>query len=166
VVLVGGKLIVVKHRMNPKLFTPEENEMKNKNYKGEGGLNTIIGKDSKIEGNIEVEGGLRVDGAVKGKISATDTLNVGESGMVEAEVDVKIAVIGGKVMGNILAHEKIELQSKAMVEGDITTKNLIVEEGAVFHGNCSMKSSSDMYLKTHSNAINQKAHVSGVIPPD
>jgi cytoskeletal protein CcmA (bactofilin family) len=140
--------------------------MKHKNDKGVSGLNTIIGKDSKIEGSIEVEGGLRVDGVVKGKISATDTLSVGESGMVEAEVDVKTAVIGGKVRGNILAHEKIELQSKAMVEGDITTKNLIVEEGAIFHGSCSMKGSSDVYLKTHSSGLNQKAHVSGVIPPD
>lgn len=141
-------------------------DMKHKNLKGEGGLNTIIGKDSKIEGNIEVDGGLRVDGAVKGKISATDTLSVGESGMIEAEVNVKIAVISGKVTGNILAHEKIELQSKAMVEGDITTRNLIVEEGAVFHGSCNMKSSSDVYIKTHSSGLTQKAHISGVIPPD
>ncbi len=140
--------------------------MKHKNNKGANGLNTVIGKESKIDGNIEVDGGLRVDGVVKGKISATDTLSVGESGTVEAEVDVKTAVIGGKVMGNILAHEKIELQSKAMVEGDITTKNLIVEEGAVFHGSCNMKSSSDTYPKTHATALNQKAHVSGVIPPD
>lgn len=140
--------------------------MKHKDNKGVNGLNTIIGKDSKIEGSIEVDGGLRVDGTVKGKISATDTLSVGESGMIEAEVDVKIAVISGKVMGNILAHEKIELQSKATVDGDITTKNLIVEEGAIFHGSCNMKSSSDLYLKTHSSALNEKAHVSGVIPPD
>jgi cytoskeletal protein CcmA (bactofilin family) len=140
--------------------------MKNKNFKGEGGLNTIIGKDSKIEGVLEVDGGLRVDGTVKGKISATDTLSVGDSGVIEAEVNVKTAVIGGKVMGNILALERIELQAKAVVEGDIRTKNLIVEEGAVFHGSCNMKATSGMNIEAHLPSMNQKVRASGFIPPD
>jgi len=113
--------------------------MKDKTSKGEGGLNTIIGKDSIIEGTIEVQGGLRVDGMVRGRISATESLAIGDSGRIEADLTVKIAVIGGKVVGSIFAQDKIELQSKAIVEGDITTKNLIVEEGAIFHGRCNMK---------------------------
>jgi len=113
--------------------------MKNKKDKGGGGLNTIIGKESKIEGTIEVQGGLRVDGMIKGKISSTDSAIIGETGTIEAELTAKIAVIGGKVRGNIFAQDKIELQSNAEVVGDITTKNLIVEEGAVFHGRCNMK---------------------------
>jgi cytoskeletal protein CcmA (bactofilin family) len=116
--------------------------VKNKTSKGEGGLNTIIGKDSIIEGAIEVQGGLRVDGIVRGRISAAESLMVGDSGTIEADSTVRIAVIGGKVVGNILAQDKIELQSTAVVEGDITTKNLIVEEGAIFHGRCNMKNSS------------------------
>lgn len=102
-------------------------------------MNTIIGKDSVIEGTLEVKGGLRIDGMVRGQISATESLSVGDSGRVEADLASVMIVIGGKVAGNILAKEKIELQSKAEVEGDITTKNLIIEEGAVFHGRCNMK---------------------------
>lgn len=131
--------------------------MKNKKLKGEGGLNTIIGKDSVIEGNIQVEGGLRIDGVVKGKISATETLTVGDEGKIEAEVSAGIAVIGGRVVGNIFAQEKLELQSKAVVEGDITTKNLIVEEGAVFHGNCKMRNSS---------SLNHTGYTSKASPPE
>lgn len=116
--------------------------MKNKKDKGGGGLNTIIGKDSIIDGTIEIQGGLRVDGIVRGRISATESLTVGDSGRIEADSTVRIAVIGGKVVGNIIAQDRIELQSKAVVEGDITTKNLIVEEGAVFHGRCNMKNAS------------------------
>jgi cytoskeletal protein CcmA (bactofilin family) len=116
--------------------------MKNKKDKGGGRLNTIIGKDSIIDGTIEVEGGLRVDGIVRGRISVTESLTVGDSGRIEADSTVRIATIGGKVVGNILAQDRIELQSKAVVEGDITTKNLIVEEGAVFHGRCNMKDTS------------------------
>jgi cytoskeletal protein CcmA (bactofilin family) len=107
--------------------------------RGGGGLNTIIGKDSVIEGTIEVQGGLRVDGVVRGRISASDSLAVGDSGRVEADLASSMVVVGGKVSGNILAKDKVELQSKAEVEGDITTKNLIIEEGAVFHGRCNMK---------------------------
>jgi cytoskeletal protein CcmA (bactofilin family) len=113
--------------------------MRNKKNKGEAGLDTIIGKGSIIEGTIQVQGGLRIDGKVKGKISSTESLTIGEGGVVEANLNTKVAVIGGNVIGNVIASEKIELQSKAKVEGEITTKNLLIEEGAVFHGNCNMK---------------------------
>jgi cytoskeletal protein CcmA (bactofilin family) len=116
--------------------------MKSRKDRGGEGLNTIIGKDSMVEGTIKVQGGVRIDGAVRGRISASESLTVGDSGMVEAELAVKTAVIGGKVFGNIFAQEKIELQSKAVVQGDVTTKNLVVEEGAVLHGRCNMKDSS------------------------
>ncbi|UCB51882.1 MAG: polymer-forming cytoskeletal protein [Candidatus Zixiibacteriota bacterium] len=116
--------------------------MKNRKDRGGEGLNTIIGKDSVIEGTIKVQGGVRIDGAVRGRISASESLAVGDTGTVEAELAVKTAVIGGKVFGNIFAQDKIELQSKAVVEGDVTTKNLVVEEGAVFHGRCNMKETS------------------------
>jgi cytoskeletal protein CcmA (bactofilin family) len=116
--------------------------MKNRKDRGGEGLNTIIGKDSMIEGTIKVQGGVRIDGAVRGRISASESLAVGDSGMVEAELAVKSAVIGGKVFGNIFAQDKVELQSKAVVEGDVTTKNLVVEEGAIFHGRCNMKDTS------------------------
>ena len=105
-------------------------------------MNTIIGKDSVIEGTIEVQGVLRIDGVARGKISATESLAVGDSGQVEADLTSSEVIIGGKVVGNVLAENKIELQSKAQVEGDITTKNLIIEEGALFHGTCNMKGSS------------------------
>jgi len=117
-------------------FLNQKAIMKNK---GEAGLNTIIGKGSVIEGTLEVEGEIRVDGTVKGKISSTETLTVGNGGVIEADLDTKVAVIGGNVTGNVVATEKIELQSKAVVEGEITTKNFIVEEGAIFQGKCNMK---------------------------
>jgi cytoskeletal protein CcmA (bactofilin family) len=113
--------------------------MKNIKDKGEAGLNTIIGKGSVIEGTLQVEGEIRIEGTVKGKISSTESLTVGNGGVIEADLNTKVAVIGGNVTGNVFASEKIELQSKAVVEGEITTKNLIVEEGAIFHGKCNMK---------------------------
>jgi cytoskeletal protein CcmA (bactofilin family) len=110
-----------------------------KNDKGEKGLNTIIGKGTHLEGQIEVNGGIRIDGQVKGKIVCTDTLSVGGEGIVEADLKSKHAIIEGKVNGNIIATEKLELHSTSVLIGEFTTKRLAVEEGAVFHGMCNMK---------------------------
>ena len=113
--------------------------MQKRKEKMEGGLNTFVGKGSVISGEMEVEGGVRVDGKVKGRIKATETVIVGAEGVVEADIDTKLAVIGGNVSGTITALEKTELQSKAVIVGEITTRNLVVEQGAIFHGKCNMK---------------------------
>lgn len=110
-----------------------------KNKKGEGELNTIIGKGTIFEGTLTVQSGLRVDGTVKGKVSDADIISIGEDGKLEADVNAKIVIVGGNVTGNIFAKEKIELQSNSVVTGDLATKSLVVEEGAVFCGKCNMK---------------------------
>jgi cytoskeletal protein CcmA (bactofilin family) len=116
---------------------------KMKNDKGEKGLNTIIGKGARLEGQIEVNGGIRIDGEVKGKVTCTDTLSIGSEGVVEADLEAKHAVIGGKVKGNILASEKLELQSTSVVVGEVTSKSLAVEEGSLFHGKCNMREETE-----------------------
>jgi cytoskeletal protein CcmA (bactofilin family) len=88
---------------------------------------------------MEVSGTLRVDGIVKGDVIVSDTVAVGPTGSVEANVQTKIAVVSGGVRGNIHASERIELQAKANITGDLVTKSLVIEQGAVFHGNCNMK---------------------------
>lgn len=106
---------------------------------GSSTMNTIIGKDTTISGTMEVSGTLRVDGVVKGDVIVSDTVAVGPTGSVEANVQTKNAVISGAVKGNIHASERIELQAKANITGDLITKSLVIEQGAIFHGNCNMK---------------------------
>lgn len=102
-------------------------------------MNTIIGKESVFTGTIEVKGPIRIDGKVKGQIISSDTVTVGASGIVEAELNCKCATIAGNVSGNIIASEKVELQAKAEITGDLKTKSLVIEQGAVFCGSCNMK---------------------------
>jgi len=102
-------------------------------------MNTIIGKDTVVTGTVEVTGTLRVDGVVKGDINVSDTVAVGPTGTVEANVRTKNAVVSGAVKGNIHASERVELQAKANITGDLVTKSLVIEQGALFHGNCNMK---------------------------
>jgi cytoskeletal protein CcmA (bactofilin family) len=106
---------------------------------GEGKMNSIIGKGCKITGTILVsEGTLRIDGDFEGTIQVPDTLVIGKDGHVKAEIKVKSAVVGGTIVGNIDAKEKIELQAGSRVEGDIKTTRLVIDEGVFFEGNCKM----------------------------
>ena len=102
-------------------------------------MNTIIGKDTVFNGTLDVKGALRVDGTVKGKIICSDCVTVGSTGVVEAEIEGNTAIIAGRMAGNINTTEKIELQAKCEMEGDLKTKSLIIEQGAVFCGACNMK---------------------------
>ncbi len=102
-------------------------------------MNTIVGKDTVITGTIDVKGALRVDGTVKGKIISSDCVTVGAGGLVEAEVEADSAVIAGHMVGDIKTTQKIELQAKCEMEGDLKTKSLVIEQGAVFCGACNMK---------------------------
>lgn len=102
-------------------------------------MNTIIGKDTVITGTVDVKGALRVDGSVKGKIICSDCVTIGSTGIVEAEVESKIAIVAGKMHGDIVTTEKIELQTNCEMDGDLRTKSLVIEQGAVFCGACNMK---------------------------
>ena len=101
-------------------------------------LNSILGQGCKVKGDIELNGTIRVDGEFDGSISCPETLIIGKSGVVKAEVKVKNAIIGGKLIGNIHATNKIELQSGSHVQGDIETGRLVIDEGVFFEGNCKM----------------------------
>ncbi len=105
-----------------------------------GGLmNTIIGKDTVITGTLDVKGALRVDGSVKGKIICSDCVTVGATGTVEADIEADTAIVAGHLIGNVVTTEKIELQAKCEMDGDLKTKSLVIEQGAVFCGACNMK---------------------------
>ena len=109
-----------------------------KGVAGDGQMNTLVGNGTVIEGTLNVSSSIRVDGKVKGRINCSDTLLVGKTGVVEASVKVKSATVGGRVEGDIEAQDVVILEGKSTVMGDVTTKKLIIEEGAVFNGTCRM----------------------------
>jgi cytoskeletal protein CcmA (bactofilin family) len=117
----------------------KENAMKME----EGKISTIIAKGTKITGNIDMQGSLRIDGYLKGQVNSSETLTIGATGVVEGEVKVKEAVVGGKVLGNLIATQKVELESNAAIMGDVKTRIFVIKEGGIFHGNCSMKAESE-----------------------
>ncbi|MFQ5708338.1 MAG: polymer-forming cytoskeletal protein [bacterium] len=103
-----------------------------------GNLNTIIGKGSSFEGTLKVQSTVRIDGKVKGKVTASDSLVIGKEGVIDGEVNVRNAIIGGKLTGKLSAAGKVVLEPKSYFNGELKTSKLVIDEGAVFEGTCSM----------------------------
>lgn len=107
-----------------------------------GELSTILGKSSVVEGNIRVEHSLRIDGKVTGDVTSADTLVVGPDGEIRGNVKVKNLVLGGKINGSVLAGGRVLLEARSELNGELQTGKLVIDEGAIFNGKCSMTSES------------------------
>lgn len=95
----------------------------------------LIGRGIEVSGDIAFSDQLQVHGKVEGKISsAGGLLVIGESGRIEAQVDVGTCVIEGTLQGNLIAKTKVEIRKTGRVHGDLITPVLFIEEGAVFNG--------------------------------
>jgi cytoskeletal protein CcmA (bactofilin family) len=103
------------------------------------GSTSILDQGCELEGRFNSIGTLILNGKFRGELLSSDTLLVGETGQLEADTQVGIAIVSGKITGNITARERVELRRTARVFGDIITPVLVLEEGVVFDGRCKMK---------------------------
>jgi cytoskeletal protein CcmA (bactofilin family) len=99
---------------------------------------TIISHGVKLEGTLTCEGSVRIDGTIQGDVISYGNVTVGEQGEINGQVNGQIIIIGGKVSGEINAKEKLTLESKSNLKGDVFTKILVVEAGAYFDGKSNM----------------------------
>lgn len=101
-------------------------------------IDTLIGADTRIEGDIHFSGGLRVDGVIRGNVSepnaSPSTLILSEHGCIEGAISASKLVINGKVIGPVKANQFVELQAKAHITGDVYYKSLEMHTGAVIEG--------------------------------
>ena len=95
---------------------------------------TVLGNGARLEGTVVSAGSLRIDGQVKGKISADGDVVLSPGCQVEADISAQNVTIGGPFKGNITAKGRTELAKGGRVDGDIICKSLVVAEGAVFCG--------------------------------
>ena len=108
--------------------------------KGEvnGNLSGFLDRDTSVKGDLQFEETLRIDGKFEGTIRSGKNLVVGETADVNAEIEVTSLYVSGTLRGRAQVSERIELASTAKVQSDLVTSILVVEEGAVFEGHCSM----------------------------
>ncbi|MFC1898696.1 polymer-forming cytoskeletal protein [Candidatus Cloacimonadota bacterium] len=105
-------------------------------------LSTIIGKGSKITGTLFVDGGVRVDGEIEGKIESNGFVTIGLSGVAHADIKADECLISGKVVGDVTVSDGLELDSSANLTGDIIAKVIKIHTGAVFNGQSQMGNSA------------------------
>lgn len=104
-----------------------------------GKVSGFIDKDTEIIGDIRFKDSFRIDGKFKGKILSGNSLIIGESGEVEADIEVGSISINGKFKGSINTKDRVEIFSRGRVVGKIISPKLIIEEGAFFQGSCQME---------------------------
>lgn len=101
-------------------------------------IDTLIGIETRIEGDLHFTGGLRVDGAIRGNVTEQNgtpsTLILSENGRIEGAVTAAKIVLNGKVVGPVKSSHFIELQTKARITGDLYYKSLEMHTGAVIEG--------------------------------
>jgi cytoskeletal protein CcmA (bactofilin family) len=105
------------------------------------GTFSVIGAGTVVTGNIKTEGSIRVDGKIVGNLVVQADAAVGLNGIVEGSVDARNITIAGKVLGTLTAVQKLILESRSVLKGDLRTSRLVVDEGAVFDGRSAMTGS-------------------------
>ena len=103
-------------------------------------ISGFLAEGTEIHGEVRFHDVLRVDGKITGKVISEKELVVGESGEVEADVEVGVLSVSGKVTGTIHVREKLEIHPTGRVLGDVTLEkpNLVIHEGGIFEGNIDM----------------------------
>ena len=94
----------------------------------------VLNSEVEIKGNLKFSGELTFEGKIDGEVQTDGTLNLGDSAVVNGNINAQTVVVRGKINGNITAKEKIEIKTKAELFGDIRASKLAVEEGVTFVG--------------------------------
>ncbi|MDR1024721.1 MAG: polymer-forming cytoskeletal protein [Treponema sp.] len=97
-------------------------------------VNTIIGPNCELNGDLSTDGFTRVDGNIRGNLTVTGRVVVGESARMRGNISGTVVTIGGVIRGNVLASERLTILSGALVLGDIITRRIQADEGCLVHG--------------------------------
>ncbi len=127
-----------------------------------GDINTIIGKGTSFEGNINVQNSVRVDGTFKGNIKSSESIVIGKDGEVNGKLEVKNAIVGGKVTGKLFASGKVTLENTSKFEGELRTTRLVIDEGAMLNGNCQMPGETKTAMSDKKTIFSKKDEEKGL----
>ena len=104
-------------------------------------IDTLIGKNTDIQGGLQAEGTVRVDGKVKGDVTLSGNLVIGEQAFIKGNIKADNVHMAGVVEGNITATNQLHMTPTGKLRGDMNVKNIVIDEGATFQGSCVMAAS-------------------------
>jgi cytoskeletal protein CcmA (bactofilin family) len=127
-------------------------------------ISTLLGRDTAFEGTLTFKETIRVDGGIKGKLVSTDgTVIVGENAVLDADINVAVAIIRGRINGRVQAGQRIEVYPPAHIEGDICAPTVAIESGVYFNGTCQMTGSAKAVSETPQET---KSPANTAVPPE
>lgn len=97
---------------------------------------SFLGENTELNGRLTVEGGLRIDGKLKGAIHSGSVVTLGENAHVEADIHARAVISSGRIEGDILSAEHVQVSLPGSVRGAIQTRELVLEKGVYFDGSC------------------------------
>jgi len=114
-------------------------------------IKAYLGEDTTFSGTLTFNGVVRIDGRMDGEVHTDDTLIIGETGTLEADITAGTVICRGKVKGSIKASKRIEIHASSEVVGSIAAPSLLVETGALFDGTCDMTGNEAKIIKLVKN---------------
>lgn len=120
-------------------------------------INAFLGKGTDFNGKLTFEGTVRLDGKFAGEIFSPGVLIIGEAAVVNADINVKTLILSGELTGNIDAKTRVEIHSPGKVYGNIRTPVLVIDEGVMFEGSCTMKQTEKSKLSIIERKEEEKA---------
>lgn len=101
-------------------------------------INSIVGESTKLKGDFEIDGILRIDGFFSGSVKGKTRVLIGEKGVAYLDLEGEEIIIGGRVEGKIKVNGKVRMLSSGYLKGEVIAKNIVVEAGAYFNARCKM----------------------------
>jgi len=123
-------------------------------------INTIIGPNTNVTGDVEAGGFTRIDGSIRGEVKAKGRVVIGERARMKGNLSGTNITVGGVVFGNIIADGHLVILSTAVVIGDIITRRIQADDGCFVNGKVTVCSSDEMWIKTmteHRDALGIKS---------
>ena len=118
-------------------------------------LNGFLDEGTEFSGELRFRDVLRIDGRAKGRIVSDNTLLIGETGFVDAEIDCGIVSIRGRVSGEVRGRQRIELLSGCRVQARLVSPKLLIEDGAFFEGDCQMGEAPEGFEPTDASPAHE-----------
>ena len=120
---------------------PRPNQRKTSTRPDESGQQpaySLLGAGLRVEGEVQTDGMVRIEGTVVGNVQAERQVLVTKGGTVEGDIRTREAILGGEMRGSIVAEERVEILASAAIRGTIVTPRLLVHEGAAVNGHVRM----------------------------
>ena len=124
-------------------------------------LGAYLGAGTKINGKLHFDGQATIDGEVEGEIVSQAHITVGQQATVKGKISAASILVQGKVMADVQAEKRLEIQPPGSVIGDVATQSLVIGDGAVLEGHVSMKKSEGRVLPLRQEIKKETASSAG-----